>query len=293
MNRVSKVLLFCVCFVAAERFAHHQTKGFQLCKIYSNLPETKEQDLFNSEEDKTKALHVLQQKYSFLDSGRECYAFISEDGSTVLKLFKLHHMNYNHWTQKIPLPQKLAALRSYLTNDPGKRRKKFVNSYKIAHQELKEETGLIFTHLVKTDNLHQTITLIDPLHIEHQIQADQVEFVLQKKATITFPYFESLFAAGQNERGKQCIDSLISLIETKLSKQIYDHDPILGTNIAFVDDHVLEIDAGSFSRRDGQVNLTKELKELSNFKSWLEIRDPALADYLETKMIPLKEPKNI
>lgn len=293
MKRVSKVLLLCVCLVATERFAHQQTKGFQLHKIYANLPETIEQNLFNSEEDTTKALDLLQQKYSFLDSGRECYAFISEDRSTVLKLFKLHHMNYNHWIQKIPLPQKLAALRTCLTHDPEKRRKKFVNSYRIAHLELKEETGLIFTHLVKTDNLHQTITVIDPLHIEHHIQADQVEFVLQKKATKAFPYFESLFAAGHNERGKACIDSLISLIETKHSKQIFDHDPVLDTNIAFVDDHVVEIDVGSFSRREGKVNRKKELKELDNFKSWLEIRDRDLADYLEAKMISLKESESI
>lgn len=287
MKRYIKVLLFCVCFVTAERFAHRRTQGFHICKVYSNLPYAKERDLFNSEEDTAKALQLMQQRFIFLDSGGQCYALLSEDGSTILKLFKQHHMNPEHWIQKIPLPEKLAKLRCQLYRDPPKRRKTFFESCVIAHQELKEESGLIFTHLIKTNNLHQMITVVDLLNIEHQIPADKIEFVLQKKGTTTLHYFESLFEKGHNEQVKEGIDSLISLIKTKLSKQIFDHDPVIKTNVAFVDGHAIEIDVGSFSKEGGMVNLETELMELSKLKGWLENRDPALADYLENKMTTL------
>ena len=135
--------------------------------------------------------------------------------------------------------------------------------------------------------------MVDLLNIEHKIPADKIEFVLQKKGTTTLHYFESLLTKGQNDRVKEGIDSLISLIQTKLSKQIFDHDPVIKTNVAFVDEHAIEIDVGSFSKEGGMVNLERELMELSLLRTWLENRDPALADYLDTKILSLKEPASI
>ena len=93
MKKTVKILVFLLCFACVERFCHKQTHGFQLHKIRSSLsftPEWDVQPLPNSEMQTVKT--ALTQPYYYLDSGGQCYAFVSADGKYVLKFFKHHHM---------------------------------------------------------------------------------------------------------------------------------------------------------------------------------------------------------
>src|SRR5438445_301873 len=103
MRRVFKLLLFVALFIGAERFCHKQTRGFALSNIFPKEElEWPEQEI--SQEIKT----LLSQPFTFLESGLECYAFVGEDGETVLKLFKHHHLRQAEWLTCLPLLKNVA-----------------------------------------------------------------------------------------------------------------------------------------------------------------------------------------
>ena len=60
------------------------------------------------------------------------------------------------------------------------------DSYKIAYENLKDETGLIYLHLNKTDFLKQKMIIIDKIGIYHEIDLDSMEFLIQKGRAYLF-----------------------------------------------------------------------------------------------------------
>src|ERR1041385_4811284 len=96
MKTVLKIFLFIAAFIAIERFCHRQTDGFRNSKILSTLsfhPEWEISSLPPAELANMRRL--LSRPFFYLGSGGQCYSFLNEDGVTVLKVFKHHHMRTN------------------------------------------------------------------------------------------------------------------------------------------------------------------------------------------------------
>ncbi|NGX48394.1 MAG: hypothetical protein K1000chlam3_01785, partial [Chlamydiae bacterium] len=91
---------------------------------------------------------ILLQRFTYLGEGSQTYAFVSEDGTTVLKVFKARHEK----------PYKFSRYIRHLgRKDWEQSRQKWKikfqetsRRYKTAFVHLKEETGLIFLHFQKT-----------------------------------------------------------------------------------------------------------------------------------------------
>ncbi len=201
-----------------------QTGGFSVNKIYSDHPFEEKWEVA------TQTSDALSQPFYFLGSGVQYYAFISEDQKTVLKIVKPYHFCPNFILSKLPLPKIKAARQRRLDA--------IFQSAKIAYEELKEETGLLFLHLNRTQGKFSKIKLYDKLAICHEVSLDNSAFVLQKKAE---PFFS-------NSDLKQMIDKTFALIRKRSEKGIANSDAVLSKNFGFSQDEAIEIDIGSFTK---------------------------------------------
>lgn len=275
-------LLAWACY-AVPRFCHDQTEGFTIWKIHSNLPFSSEFHVDNKD-----LPDVFHQRFYYLSAGGQAYAFASEDGSYVIKFFKHHLRRLPFWLKILPLPAKYARQREEQRIKREKKLLRDFTSYKIAYELLPEQTGLLYLHLNKTNHLKQKVTIVDKLGIAHDLPLDNFEFVLQKKADLTMPYFTDLIEKDDIISGKKSIDSICELIKTRCRMGIFDEDPRIHHNVGFIDGKAIMIDVGRLKkdprREDPEIqrmdlfDITRKLQQYLNEKS------PELAEYLTQKL---------
>jgi hypothetical protein len=276
------VLCLSILLFGLERLYSFTNGGFRLFKLISRVPP--EEDRFNPEEIQL-ADSLLNQSFRFLSSGGTSFVFLGEDGKTILKLFKHQHLTGQHVLFQVhfPLPIECWRIRKILERErrhQHKRQAFFFRSCALAHQYLKEETGLIFLCLKPNVHFDKSIRLIDSWGICHQLNLSQTEFALQRKAELLFPTLEQL---NPNEL-KTAIDALLALIRSRCELGIGDRDPNLLINFGFIEGKAVEFDLGSyFYKPDLQTpaGLTKELFfSTYALQKWLEQRSPELLTYL-------------
>jgi hypothetical protein len=234
MRRAGLLILLLLSFWGAARLSHHATKGFRVSKLYHNT------SLFDvpSPPLPQDLMDVLSQKFSYHGRGLQSFAFVSEDGKYVLKLFQNRYWWRLFWLQFTPFKQK----RLY---NQTKWAKTF-QSYQIAYNDLKDETGLCYLHPAKSSDCPQ-VTLIDPLGIHHPIDLNKHGFALQKRAEMAYPFLARCARQQDLRKASDAFTSLFSLIQRKMEKGIADHDPLIRTNFGFVDGRAIEVDIGPFS----------------------------------------------
>ena len=261
-----KFFLFLFGFVALERFADHQTSGFQLVKIASYMPNDARWDLPSlSDKEMEQVRGALSQPFYYLSHGGETYAFVSADGEVVLKLFKEHHMTPFGPFQSFN--EKQTAKRDF-----------FYNSCKIAYTKFRERTGLLFLHLNKTESLKQKVILYDRLGIAHQIDLDAIPFALQHHAVGIYDKIKTLVKRGELDEAKRCIDSMLALIKERCAQGIADRDPNIRRNCGFVGSYAIEVDIGSYSKDPA----FQKPQEVDKFKRWIDSSFPQLAGYIKS-----------
>lgn len=269
-----------------------QARGFALYKIRSSLPFHPEFETSSfSEEESKDVKKALDQPYRFLDKGAQCYVFLSLDGRYVIKFFKLHALQPPIVLRTVRLPfhlqglwvQKLLEKRQSLT--------KTFTSYKIAFEELREETGILFLHLNKTDHLKQKLVIIDNLGISHTLDLDKMEFLVQKRASLFYPFLEATIQEKGMESAKRILSDLVQFLVARNRKEIFDKDPDLATNFGFLDGKVIQIDVGRFrkeaQRKDPKVYHDEIMRITDPFNKWLKIHYPALSYHLEQEIASL------
>lgn len=277
-----KGLLFIIGFICAERFCHNITEGFRPHKILSSLPFNPD---YATEPASDEIRQQLAQPFYFLSSGGQCYAFISQDKQTILKLFKHHHMRPESYLNRLYLPSFLQLLRAKIIQERTERLHSIFSSFKLANDRFKERTGLLYLHLNKTDDLQQPVTLVDNIGISHTFDLDQLEFALQKKAVLAYPQIHHYMKTDRPEAAKACLSSLVELIVERSKAGIADRDPILKRNFGFIGETAIEIDLGSFYEDPllaKPVAYKRELFfECIKLKNWVQKRYPELSLFLE------------
>ncbi|HSX03462.1 MAG TPA: hypothetical protein VLG76_01900, partial [Rhabdochlamydiaceae bacterium] len=201
--------------------------------------------------------------FYYLASGGQAWVFVSEDQKFVLKFFKAH-------------------LR--------KRKAKFERDFKsckLAFDELKNETGLVYLHLNKSADLHLMAKVVDKLHIEHQIDLDKTEFLVQKKATLLYDHIQKLMNEGKAQEAKQALSAVCRLILKRCEKGIFDEDPRIQCNLGFIGNEAILIDTGrlkwDLKRKNPEV-YRQDLKKITyKLKSWLSDHYPELIATLENE----------
>jgi hypothetical protein len=289
-----KAILVLGLFLGLQQIIELRTRGFYLQKI-------RETDLIahpgwdTSDADQHNLPSILDQPFTFLGAGSECFAFLSQDKTTVIKFFKLdilrpvyisrglfsedHSGNagtisslYHTMPSGIDGPAKrILGMREF-------RIARTFDSLKLSYDHLKEETGLIYLHLNPTSHFHKNLTLLDPNGIAHRIDLNTTRFYLQKSAIPLETHLLALKERQEHERAKRCVASLCSMIIDRCRKGFADRDPY-NKNFGFIADQAIEIDTGSFLP-DPRIKETRFIKE-ELFYVTLELRKWAQNNYPE------------
>jgi hypothetical protein len=285
---VKNALLFFTLAISAvylQQFCHSKTDGFALYKICSSLhfhPEWETKPLASHE--KERIVEILNQPFYYLAKGAQSYVFASADGQTVIKFFRLYHLTPPPWITAFAFPMPLMPYKLRKILSKRQELDKDFQSYKIAFEEMKEETGLIYIHLNKTKHFQRQITIYDKIGIAHQLDIDKMEFLVQKKATLVYPSIDLLMQTRGPETTKEAISALLQLLWSRCQKGIFDKDPDLNTNFGFLGTVPVQIDIGRF-RKQQELKTPLEYRDeviriTDHFRQWLDQKYPELSKHL-------------
>lgn len=280
MKILYKILIIPLVFFGFEQLIRTQTDGFRTHKIHFDCAANSHWDIAQN-----KTPEVLNQPFYFLGSGVQCYAFVGEDNSTILKVFKHYHLWPNsQLLMKIPLPKPLSRWRQTVLKKRGDRINRIFKSALIAHNKLPEKTGTFHLSLDRGNHQYPQVTLYDKIGVRHTLDLNEAPFLLQKKADLIFSYLEK----NPNET-KRIVDSLFACISNRAKLGITNSDPMMYKNFGVLAGEVIEIDVGSFEEistvknpRFFQREVFYETLEIEN---WIKTHSPEDLSYFERKRL--------
>ncbi len=290
MKTLIRFALICLClYYVVSWWCIPRTDAFTIERIHSALTYHQEWDTPLPSGAEKKALQSLLQKpFYYLGSGGQCYAFASEDGQTVIKFFK-HKLRFP-WNSfySLSLPGPLEAIRSRKLAKIIMKLNRDFTSYKLAYEKLQPETGILYVHLNKTQGLNQTVMIHDKLNIAHEIDLDQIEFIVQKKAELAYSYLESLVKQGDLTQLQASIDSLIDVIISRCQKGIFDEDAKIHRNFGFIDGKAVVIDVGRFRQDPSRLSpevYRQDVKTITrSLRTWIDQNCPELIPWFDKKL---------
>jgi hypothetical protein len=271
------------------RLYYRLTGGFTIANITSDFPfqpQWEVRPLVASEEEEFSK--AVDQPYTYLGKGCQSYVFASDDGQYVIKFFKYQRLRLQPWLTYFP---PLPAIMQYRQEKIAKKWNKldgFVRSWKVAFENLKDETGLVFVHLNKTHHLQRHVVLYDKMGQTHTVDLDQMEFCIQRRAHLLCETLLEHKAKGDLVGAQQLIHQLLDMILSEYARGLADNDHALMQNTGVAQGKPLHIDVGQFVFNEEakqpvvfhQELFTKTFK----FKLWLRDQYPELALYLEEEL---------
>lgn len=177
-----------------------------------------------------EAQEALSQPYQYLAKGKQAYAFLSGDGKWVLKFFNQKYFQLPFWARAIPREK----------TKREKRRKFYLQSYRLASKWLKEETGIIYLHQGPSLVSLPTIALKDRLGRPHRIDLNTVPFVLQRKADPLYPTLKTL----PSKELDLAIKQFLTIISSRINQKIGDGDHEVENNFGWREGRVIHLDPG-------------------------------------------------
>jgi hypothetical protein len=279
-----KIVLGIFLLILLQRFCHNKTDGFALRKILSDRSLYPEWGITPPALQEMAAIKAaLSQPYRYLGKGAQLYVFGSDDGHYVLKFFRQEHIRPRAWFWILPTHHREEKVQCSF-----RKLQKDFRSYKIAYETLKEETGLIYLHLNKSEDLHLRIPVYDKIGVEHWIELDEMQFILQKRAEMVYPTLANWIENGEIAKAKGTLTELVQILKNRFEKEIFDKDPDLNTNFGILDGHPIQIDVGRF-RKDNfysnkQVYKLEIMRITDNLKQWLEGNCPELSFHLQREI---------
>lgn len=256
-SKIAWVAITLILFLWGWHFTYHnKALGFSVAKITSDFsyhPEWEMPPLSPHEDNTLQA--IFSQPFYYLGAGSQSYAFVSEDGKTVLKFFRMKHTLFylkDLWAGNRSEARKNILLSIY-------------DSHTLAYQKMKQDAGLLYLHLNKTDHLKTTVRLVDRLHRSHHVDLDNVEFVLQEKAELIFSKLKTLLK--QPQQLNAAIQSVADLIDRRNNQGLADHDKAVSHNFGFIKDRPIQIDVGRIYKRERPQDKHHILQRIDKWQS--------------------------
>lgn len=267
--------LFGLLFLIALFFfgAHwYLTEGFSLRHIKDPLPYERR---WATDPPLPLVKESVQQPFTYIGKGSQCYVFLSEDGNYVLKFLRLDRYLPRTLDTLLPFPTFLRALREAAQEEREGKREALFTSCLLAYRELREETGLLYLHLNKTEGLLPSVTLYDKIKGTHTVDLDQHAFLIQKKGERVYVYLARLLREGHFEEAHHALLQLAALLEQRKEKEIGDRDTALHKNSGFAQGKPFFFDVGQFYRTKRDHSFPRESEKLVR---WLEKQDPRIGE---------------
>lgn len=242
-------------------FSIHKSQGFSLSKMKASLPHRKEWEITPLPPAQQEQLQeLLRQKFHFLSSGYQSYAFISEDEKTIIKFFRMKRLT-SSLTDPFFHPKKVKEHKKNL--------EAIFNAYKLAYEEMREDAGLLYIHLNQSNDLKTRITISDYSGKEQKIDLDGIYFIVQERAEPLFNHLHALL--GDQEKFSLAINSFIDLVKRRLSKGIADADKGISENYGFIGDRPIQFDIGRIYKGKEEGEYEEICRRLD---WWLRLNSP-------------------
>lgn len=303
-KKITKWMLFIVvpvifCFGMGKLY-YSLTAGFSIGQITSDLsynPEWETHLLSSTEKEAVNT--ALDQEYTYLGKGCQSYVFASQDGNYVIKFFKHQHFRPQRW---INLFTFIPSIKKYQEVSKDVKRKKLEKLFigcKIAFEDLKTETGIIYVHLNKSNHWKKTLTIVNQLGFKHDLDINQMEFILQHRAkmfgdTIMELMDESSHTQASQKEAELLIDRLLVMLISEYQRGIADNDHALMQNTGVLNGRPIHIDIGQFIHNQTVQDPVIYKKEVFDktflFHQWLKTQYPSLADHLKNRLVALIGP---
>ncbi len=292
LKKILKTLqipLILIAIFAIQHFCHTQTAGFSIAKITAKHPFNLKWETAPLTQAETERLDpILAQKFTFFKHGGQSYVFLSEDGKTVLKVFKHHHMRVPTWFKKLPLPAKWKRFHHKFIKNKELKLPAFFKSCTLAYNNFQQRTGLIYLHLNQTAHLKKKLILIDKLNISHALDLDTLDFAIQERTELPHDHFLRLRKENNLASAKESIDSLLNLIAERCEKGIFDRDPCIRRNCGFIGNKAVDIDLGSYIEKKSVklpfITQAELYYKTLKFQQWLKKKYPEASRYFDAEL---------
>lgn len=211
------------------------THSFHASRLHLNIPDGCRGAISQISID--EVCQILSQDFVYLGRGSQSFAFASDDGSYVLKLFIFDSMDsFSHRLFE----------KSF---DSGMIQQKAIHTFdacKLACQFLPQETGVLFVHFNTQKKSLPTVRLIGPAWKRQEIHPEEFCFVLQKRALGLDEVLMQACLLSDKDRFFSMVDQLNRLLTRRIDCGIANTDPTLFENFGVIDGQVAEIDFGNY-----------------------------------------------
>jgi len=249
--RVAALIGFLALIFGVGRLYYHLTDDFTIANISHALPYHPEWEIASLPSEERQVLDtIFDQKFTYLGKGAQAYALLSEDGEYVLKFFKSKHAKPSFF---VNLLKPLSVFDDFREKHMSRKRirlEKALDGYKLAYDEHKEGSGLVYIHLNKTENLNKTVVIQDKMGFSKELDLDSHVFVIQKKTDKTRNVVIKLLEQEDLSGVKIHLRKLIDLHLMEYKKGIYDRDHGVMHNTGFIDGTPIRLDVGKLSKED-------------------------------------------
>jgi hypothetical protein len=235
---------------------------------------------------------LLSQPFTYLDKGHQSVVFLSQDQKVVLKFYRFpsHLRCFNALNR--PLSYRFSARRQKIKAYNLQKLKMSFESYRLCYDLLKEESGLLWLHLNKTNSLKKKIALIDRIGGRYEVDIDRTYCLLQKKADLIFPLLDALLQKKQKTEAKKVIQEILHLLVKSSQKGLLDKDAILDKNYGWIAGSAMHIDVGRFVQderlKNPAVYKQEIVKVTSSLRTFLAQHAPDLLEFYDTQIQSLE-----
>lgn len=269
-----------------NRFCHQRTDSFSLLGITSDRPfDARWNTPAPSLEEQSHLEAALAQPYFYLSRGGQAFVFISQDQRYVIKFFKQSLFKAPFWATYLPLPFFLQRYKDKCVWKKVDKLARDFSSYRTAISQLKDYTGLVCVHLNKTSGKLKRLRIFDKLNISHFVDLDKTDFIIQRRAELTYDRIRRFMTSGQQKAAEQTIVAVLNLQLAICQEGFRDRDPNIRTNCGFVDEKPMKIDVGRFvpcaTMRDPVFVAEHFARICTPFAKWLAECYPMLLPCLE------------
>lgn len=259
--------LFCISLAlfGLARVYYRLTDDFRYGNINYELPFESPWQLpeLNSQEREQLAA-ILDQKFSYLGKGAQCYAFASEDGQYVLKFFKFKHLKPHFLVDMLP---SIPPLNNFKETTAKRKERKLLSvfdGYDLAYRENREGSQILYLHLIPSDNLHKKVTVVDKIGLKMAINLDDVVFLVQRKGETMRTRLQRLLGQNDIQQAKRSIAAILEMYIGEYNKGIYDRDHGVMHNSGFVGDIPFHLDVGKLSKEERMKLVEVHRKDLEH-----------------------------
>lgn len=302
MNRLKKysmrglwVLLCVLALYGAGRLYFRLTDGFLETNIIYDVPhELRRTTEPLSQINRSELESVLLQDFFYLGKGCQSYVFSSEDGKYVLKFFKYQRFRPQAWLDYFAFIPGVDAYRLRKIEKKKRKLKYAFSSWRLAYEELQPETGVVYVHLDKSHIWHRNLVFYDKLGLRHEIDLNEVEFMVQKRARMLCSEILHFKQNQDLQGGQELIDRLLALLVSEYERGFADNDHALMQNTGVYESNPIHIDVGQFVKNPEAANPNVYKQELFSkmwkFRMWLRKHYAELGDYTDQKLASIIGP---